>query len=129
MDAEAGEGGEIVVGVGWADVAGLFDEVVSDGADASSILIYLIFPTEGSGVAVWNAFTSHEVIADDADALAEDIIVYLIERAANGDWLWPRGRGSVDCILRSSFGRAHRSTLLAAVVPSCGKGVTESCSL
>lgn len=131
-DAGAGEGFEVVGGVGRADIAGLLDEVVSDGADASVVLVYLVLSTDGGGFAVLDALTSHEVIADDADALAQNIIVYLVEWASDGHWFRPSGRGSVDFILRSSFGRAARPeffTFVGVLIVGVGGNVIEGCSL
>jgi hypothetical protein len=92
----------------------------------------LILSTDGGGFAVLDALTAHEVISDDADALAQNIIVYLVEWASDGDWFRPSGRWSVDFILRSSFGGAVRSgfsTFEGVLIVGVGGNVTECCSL
>jgi hypothetical protein len=78
-DALAGEGGQVVGGVGRADVADCANEVESLGADASTVLVDLVLDAGGSGVAVSDAVGSVEVVADDADTLAEDVIIDLVE--------------------------------------------------
>ncbi len=117
----AGEFLEDVVGVGGTDVAGFPDEVVAYGADASSILVYLVFATGGGGTAVGDTVAAHEVVADDAHALAEDIIVDLVVGAGDGDGLWARGRRGVGLALRSDPGRARGSALVAT--EGCRLGV------
>ena len=60
------------------------------GAHTSSVLVNLVFGAGGDNVTVGDAVAALEVVSDDADALAENVIVYLIIWAGDGGW---RGAG------------------------------------
>jgi hypothetical protein len=100
-DARAGERGEVIGGVGRADVAIRSNKEESLSAGASSILVDLILTTNGSRIAISNTVASLEVISDDADTLTENIIVYLIIGTGNGNRCGTCSRSNIVAILRS----------------------------
>lgn len=100
-DARAGERGEVISGVGRADIASRSNEEESLSAGASSILVDLILTANGSRIAISNTVTSLKVISDDADALTENIVVDLIIGTSNGNRCGTCSRSNVVGILLS----------------------------
>ncbi len=94
-DAEARESGEIVCGVGGTDIAGRSDKEVALRAGTASVLVDLVSSAGGSGDGVGDAVTAYEVVAYDADTLAEDVVVDLIIGAGDGGGSGACGRRSV----------------------------------
>lgn len=115
-NAEAGEGGQVVGGVGGADITGRADEEEALSAGTAAVLVDLILPAGGSGDGIFDAVAAFEVVADDAHALAEDVVVDLIIGA--GD-LHGGGTGSLDnvyVVLRAGGDGAGRSITKGAAV-------------
>lgn len=89
--------GQIVGGVRRADVAEPSDEVVSSCTDTSLALVYLVSSTDGVSLDVGVADSVAHVVAENADTLAENVVVYLINGAVDGDrcgasWGWDVSR-------------------------------------
>jgi hypothetical protein len=84
VDAGAGEGREVVSRVGGADIAQSADEVEAEGADAAAVLVDFVASANGDDVVVGDTVGALEVEADDANALAEDVVVDLVIGAGNG---------------------------------------------
>lgn len=100
LGALAGESADDVGRVGRADIAEPSYEVVTLGADASFISVDLVSAAGGLIVNVRVADALCHVVAQDADAFAEDIIVDLVEGAINnaryGAGCWRRVSGVGD---------------------------------
>lgn len=116
VDAGAGEGGEVVGGVGGTDIAELADEVEAEGADAAAVLVDLVASAGGDDVVVGDAVGALEVEADDANALAEDVVVDLVIGAGDGG-----GGGASGCLNVGGGG--------VAGLHSRGRSVAESAVL
>jgi hypothetical protein len=84
LGALAGEGGDDIGGVGGADIAESTDEEESIGADAAFVAVYLVSATDGVAFDVGIAGTIGHVVPQDADALAEDVVVDLVDGASDG---------------------------------------------
>jgi hypothetical protein len=98
VGAIAGKGCQIVGGIRRADVTESSNEVISSRADTSLALVYLISSTDRVSLDVGIADSIAHVVAENADTLAEDVVVYLINWAVDGDWFGASGRRDISGI-------------------------------
>jgi hypothetical protein len=101
-NAQAGEGGQVVGRVGGADITGRSDKIETLGACTSTVLVDLVLSADCGRGSVGDAGTALEVVADEADALAENVVVYLIIGAGDLHGGRTSGRGDVRAGLRAS---------------------------
>lgn len=95
FDALAAERVDVVGGVGFAGVTLVTDEIVAKVADASAILVDFVGAANW-GSAEGNAFVSSHVVAEDADALAENVVIDLQVGAVDFNWVGSLGFGKVS---------------------------------
>ena len=77
--AVAAEGVELVGGVGGTDIADGADEEEAVCTLAPLVLIHLVLAADGVVGVELDALLVIHVVAEDADALAEDVVVYLVD--------------------------------------------------
>jgi hypothetical protein len=75
---------EVVGGIGRADITAASDQKISNCADASAILVNLIFSAYWLNYLVRDAHVIDKVVPNDADALAENVVVDLVCGACDG---------------------------------------------
>lgn len=88
---------QIVGGIGRTDVTETSNEIISSCTDTSLTLVYLISSADRISLDIGVADAVAHVVSKDADALAEDVVVYLINGAVDNGWLgasrgWDIGR-------------------------------------
>ncbi len=86
--ADAGGGGEVVGGVGGTDVADAADEVEANCANTSVILVDLVSAAGWYDIGERNTCAVGEVVPYHANALAEHIIIDLVDGAVDGGGSW-----------------------------------------
>lgn len=92
------KGVHVVSGIWGADIADASDQIVSSCTDTSLALVYLISSANWVRLDIGVADAVSHVVAEDTDALAEDVVVDLINRAVDGDGLRASGRWHVGGI-------------------------------
>lgn len=93
----AAESVKIIGRVGRADVTDGSDEVVTIGALTSLIFVFLILSADGVVRVELETLSVLHVVAEDADTLAENVVVYLVDGTGDIAWLgsWGRSVGAI----------------------------------